>query len=112
MNTTREQNLKEFNNTAGRLDGSLKWINQVELPWNHPSPSPTDLKIKKDKCRNLLIWTSTISNIRIQKLFIIGNQLFFISQTKKLAKDECVITFLDNIIFFWVSSMKNIILNI
>jgi hypothetical protein len=24
MNTTREQNLKEFNNTAGRLDGSLK----------------------------------------------------------------------------------------
>ena len=55
MNTTREQNLKEFNNTAGRLDGSLKWINQVELPWNHPSPSPTDLKIKKDKCSNLVI---------------------------------------------------------
>jgi len=73
MNTTREQNLKELSNTAGRLDGSLKWINQDELPWNHPSPSPTDRKIKKDKCRNLVIWTSTISNIRLQKLFIIGN---------------------------------------
>jgi hypothetical protein len=31
---------------------------------------------------------------------------------KKLVKDGCVITFLDNFIFFWVPSMKNINLNI
>jgi hypothetical protein len=40
-----------------------------------------------------------VSIIRIQKLFVIGNSLSFISQTKKLAKDGCVITFLDNFIF-------------
>ena len=43
---------------------------QVESPSNHTSPSSTNQKNKKDKCSKLVIWTSTMSNIRIQKLFI------------------------------------------
>jgi hypothetical protein len=44
---------------------------------------------------------TTVSIIRIQKLFfLLVTSYFFISQTKKLAKDGCVITFLDNLIFF------------
>jgi hypothetical protein len=38
--------------------------------------------------------------------------IFFYLMNKETAKDECVITFLDNFLFFWVPSMKNIILNI
>ena len=29
---------------------------------------------KKDNCSNLVIWTSNMTNIRMQKLFIIGNK--------------------------------------
>ena len=112
--TTGAQNQKEFNNTAGWLSVIFGGFFCNELikqshPQNNPSPSPVDLNIKKT---NAVIWTSTVSIIRIQNLFVIGNQLFSISQTKKLAKDGCVITFLDNFIFFWVPSMKNINLNI
>ena len=39
-----------------------------------------------------------MTNIRIQKLFVIGNY-FFLSTNNETAKDECVITFLDNLIF-------------
>jgi hypothetical protein len=38
-----------------------------------PSPSPADLKIKKTNARKQVIWTSTVSIIRIHKLFVIGN---------------------------------------
>jgi hypothetical protein len=34
---------------------------------------PSRLENKKDKCSHLVIWTSTLSIIRIQKLFVIGN---------------------------------------
>jgi hypothetical protein len=43
--------------------------------------------------------TSTITNIRIQKLFVIGNYFFFYLTNKETAKDECVITFLHKLIF-------------
>ena len=38
-----------------------------------PLPNRPENKKKEDKCSNLVIWTSTMSNIRIQKLFVIGN---------------------------------------
>ena len=66
---------------------------------NHPSTSQTNLKIKKDNCSNLVIWTSTMTNIRIQKLFLLLVTSFFYLTNKETAKDECVITFLDNFIF-------------
>ena len=52
-----------------------------------------------------------MTNIRIQKLFVIGNY-FFLSTNKETAKDECVITFLDNLIFVGAIHEKNIILDI
>jgi hypothetical protein len=36
-------------------------------------PFPSRLENKKDKCSHLVIWTSTLSIIRIKKLFVIGN---------------------------------------
>jgi hypothetical protein len=66
MNTTGAQKLKEFNITAGWL--SVFCNEKIKLSIsNHPSPSPTDLNIKKTIA---VIWTSTMTNIRIQKLFI------------------------------------------
>jgi hypothetical protein len=50
--------------------------------------------------------------IRIQNFFLLLVTDIFYLTNKETAKDECVITFLDNLIFFWVPSMKNIILNI
>jgi hypothetical protein len=41
-----------------------------------------------------------MSNVRIQTLFVIGNYFFLYLINKETAKDECVITFLDNFIFF------------
>ena len=38
-----------------------------------PLPNRSENKKKEDKCSNLVIWTSTMSNVRIQKLFVIGN---------------------------------------
>jgi hypothetical protein len=49
-------------------------------------PSPNRSENKKDNCSNLVIWTSNMTNIRIQKLFIIGNYCLFISQIKKQQK--------------------------
>jgi hypothetical protein len=34
---------------------------------------PSRLENKKDKCSHLVIWTSTLTIIRIEKLLIIGN---------------------------------------
>jgi hypothetical protein len=39
-----------------------------------------------------------MTNIRIQKLVTIGNYFYYLTN-KEIAKDECVITFLDNFIF-------------
>ena len=77
-NTTGAQNLNEFNNTAGWLSVFFVVLFCNELILSRvtlkPSlPSPADLKIKKNKCSHLVIWTSTLSIIRIQKLFVIGN---------------------------------------
>jgi hypothetical protein len=76
-NTTGAQNFKEFNNTAGWLSVFFVFLfvcnELIKSPSNHPSLSPADLKIKKDKCSHLVIWTSTLSIIRIEKLFVIGN---------------------------------------
>ena len=114
-NTTGTQTFKKFNNTAEWLSFFCVFSCNELIKQSHPQttpPLPSRLENKKDKCSHLVIWTSTLSIIRIEKLFVIGNQLFFISQTKKLAKDGCVITFFDNFILFWVPSMKNINLNI
>jgi hypothetical protein len=56
----------------------------------------------KDKCSNLVIWTSTMTNISI--LLLVAS-FFYLTNKKTSAKDECVITFLDNFLFFWVPSM-------
>jgi hypothetical protein len=63
--------------------------------------------------------TTLVLKIRLKKFVSVNfhqtmwvTSYFFISQAKKLARDGCVITFLDNFIFFWVPSMKNINLNI
>ena len=110
MNTTWGQNLKEFNNTAGWLSGFLQWINQVESPSNHPSASLTDLT-KKDNSSNLVIWTSTMSNIRIQKLLLLVTS-FFLSHKKRNSKGWVCYNFPPQCHFLGVPSMKNIILNI
>ena len=34
---------------------------------------PLSPKNQKDNCSDLVIWTSNMTNIRIQKLFVIGN---------------------------------------
>ena len=79
-NTTGAQNLKEFNNRAGWLSVFFVFffvmINQVvtlKPPLPLPLPLPSQLENKKDKCCHLVIWTFTVSTIRIQKLFVIGN---------------------------------------
>jgi len=46
-----------------------------------------------------------MTNIRIQKLFVIGSYFFYLTN-KETAKDECVITFLDNFIFSGCHSWK------
>jgi hypothetical protein len=52
-NTTGALNFKEFNNTAG-------WLSVF-------------FENKKELSSHLIIWTSTLSIIRIEKLFVIGN---------------------------------------
>jgi hypothetical protein len=32
-----------------------------------------EMVYKKDNCSNLVIWTSNMTDIRIQKLFVFGN---------------------------------------
>ena len=65
-----------------------------------PLPLPSRPENKKDKCSHLVIWTSTMSIIRIQQLFVISNYFFSISQTKKLAKDEVCDNFPRQLNFF------------
>jgi hypothetical protein len=45
-----------------------------------------------------VIVKKNMTNIRIQKLFVIGNLFFFLTN-KETAKAECVITSLNNFIF-------------
>jgi hypothetical protein len=49
----------------------------VYITLKPPLPLPSRLENKKDKCSHLVIWTSTLSIIRIQKLFVIGNSICF-----------------------------------
>ena len=77
-NTTGAQNLNEFNNTAGWLSVFFVVLFCNELILSRVAlkptlPLPSRLGNKKDKCSHLVIWTSTLSIIRIQKLFVIGN---------------------------------------
>jgi hypothetical protein len=61
--------------------------------------------------REVALRTTLVLKIGLKK-FLSINFHQKMSQAKKLARDGCVITFLDNFIFFWVPSMKNINLNI
>jgi hypothetical protein len=73
-NKTGGQNFKECNNTAGwlsvffvmNLSSRVNFKPPLHLP-NRPE------NIQKENCSNLVIWPSTMSNIRIQKFFVIGN---------------------------------------
>ena len=82
LNTTGGQNLNEFNDTAGWLSGFCNELIKSSQP-QITLPLPNQPENKKGNCSNLVIWTSTMTNIRIQKLFVIGNLFFFISQIKK-----------------------------
>ena len=53
---------------------------------------------KKDNCSNLVIWTSNMTNIRMQSCLLLVTKFCYLTN-KETAKDECVITFLDNFIF-------------
>jgi hypothetical protein len=69
-----------MDDTQKKMKLSRKVINQVKSPQTIPYyPTVLKKKEKKDKCSNLVIWTSTMSNIRIQKLFVIGTLVLKIS---------------------------------
>ena len=76
MNTTGGQNMKEFNNTAGWL---FEFYCNELIKLSQPqttAPLPNQPENKKENYSNLVIWTSTMTNIRIHKLFTIGNYFF------------------------------------
>jgi hypothetical protein len=53
---------------------------------------------RKNEKTIAVIWTSTMTNIKIQKLFVIGDYFFYLTN-KETTKNECVITFPDNFIY-------------
>jgi hypothetical protein len=59
----------------------------------------------------MVILVSEDSN-RYAHLFLIEREYFGFNTLESVSKNECVKTFLDNFILFWVPSMKNINLNI
>ena len=89
-----------WRNLTIQLRGCLDFCNEL-IKLSKPQtthPLPIWHENKKDNCSNLVIWTSIMTNIRIQKLLLLVTSFFYLTN-KEAAKAECVITFFDNFIF-------------